>query len=110
VVAAGVGYHAAIVRESRALSELDRGVDGQSVVGIVADVRGPPHARAIAVDAVATTPLLGQVMLPATWTNTLEHAADPHDSWGQGVVGSNLAVPTTEEFPQVTASETLPFG
>jgi hypothetical protein len=33
----------------------------------------------IGVAAIATTPLLGQVMLAATWTNTLQHAADPHD-------------------------------
>jgi hypothetical protein len=35
-------------------------------------------------------------MLLGTWANVPEHAADPHDSplGGQGVVGSNPAVPT----------------
>jgi hypothetical protein len=39
------------------------------------------------------TPLLGRFMLGATWANVVEHAADPPDNWGSGVVGSNPAVP-----------------
>ena len=45
------------------------------------------------------TPLLGRFMLAATWANPLEHAADQLATGGQGVVGSNPAVPTV--FPQV---------
>src|SRR5205823_12179429 len=55
----------------------------------------PVAAPARLRDAASATPLLGRSRLEATWANVREHAAGPPDYWGQGVVGSNPAVPTT---------------